>query len=68
MQSEEFEKLRVIVLQNAELQIELQNISDRDEFISRVVQIAEEFGLDLNSEGIVNAIQENRRTWIERWI
>lgn len=64
----EIEKLREIVLNDADLQAHLQGISQREEFIARVLETAESFGLEIGSEDISEAMRETRRLWIERWI
>ncbi len=64
----EIEKLREIVLGDDDLQTRLQGISDRSEFIARVLEVAESLGLEIGSEDISQAMIENRRLWIERWI
>ena len=64
----QIEKLREIVLGDNDLQARLQGISERDEFIARVLEIAESFGLEISEENISEEMRENRRLWIERWI
>jgi hypothetical protein len=68
MMTGEIEKLREIVLNDADLQAQLQEISERDEFIARVLEIGKNFGLEIESEDISEAMRESRRVWIERWI
>ena len=68
MSLEDFEKLREFVLQNKDLQEELQKITERDAFISRLIEIGAESGLHFVDEDISNVMRENRRVWIERWI
>jgi hypothetical protein len=68
LMNKNFEKLRRIVLQNSALQKELQEITDRDFFVLRVVEIGRDKDLDLTNDDILEAMRENRRVWIERWI
>lgn len=68
MMSGNIEKLREIVLGEADLQARLHEISDRDEFIERVLEIGKTFGLEIESEDVLEAMRESRRLWIERWI
>jgi hypothetical protein len=65
---ENFEKLRQIVLQDVDLQKQLQEITERDTFISRLVEIGRARDLQFESEDVLEAMRENRRVWVERWI
>lgn len=62
------EKLREIIFQNPALLKELYKIGDQDEFISRLVEIGRELDPVVESDEILEAMRENRRVWIERWI
>ena len=66
--TEDIEKLREIVWGDADLQARLQEISDREEFIARVLEIGKSCGLKIGSEEVSEAMRESRRLWIERWI
>lgn len=66
--SEDFQELRRIVLQDSALQKELQKIGDHEEFVAKVVQIADEKGLNVENEDVWEAMREARRVWVERWI
>ena len=68
MSLEDFEKLRQIVLQDFSLQKELREIAEREMFISRIVEIGSERGLHFGEKEVSEALRENRRVWIERWI
>lgn len=65
---EDLEKLRQIVFQDAALQTELQAISDREEFVARVLEIGRKSDLKFTEEDVSQAMNEQRRAWIERWI
>lgn len=66
--SEDFEKLRQIVLRDVELQRELREISAQDEFVSRVVAMGAAQGLAFVEDDVLEAMRQNRRSWLERWI
>ena len=66
--NEDLEKLRAIVFQDEVLQKDLRTISDRDEFVDRVLEIGKNRDLDFTEEDVLQAMNEQRRAWIERWI
>ena len=66
--NEDLEKLRAIVFHDETLQKDLQVISDREEFIARVLEIGKERDLNFTEEDVLQAMNEQRRAWIERWI
>ena len=66
--NEDLEKLRTIVFQDESLQKDLQAISDREEFIARVLEIGRARDLNFTEEDVLQAMNEQRRAWIERWI
>ena len=68
MSSENFDKLRQIVLSDAALQKELREISEHETFIRRVVEIGARHHLQFGDAEVLEAMRENRRVWIERWI
>ena len=68
MSATNLNELRRIVFSDAALQRELQGISERERFVERVVQIGKERGLFVTAEEIREAMRENQRLWIERWI
>ena len=68
MSAKNFEQFRQIVLQDLPLQNELQQINEREAFISRVIKIGAERGFDFDAENVAEAMRESRRAWIERWI
>lgn len=68
MMTGEIEKLREIVWGNADLQARLQEVSNADEFVGRVLEIGKSFGLEIESEEVLEEMRESRRVWIERWI
>lgn len=68
MLSADLEKLKSIVLQDRDLQAELKDITDRDEFTIRLIAIAKTNGLLISGEDVLEAINASRRAWVERWI
>lgn len=65
---EEFEKFRQIVFRDLELQNTLQSISEHDVFVSRVIELGNEFGLKFGESEVLLAMNDGRRVFIERWI
>lgn len=65
---EDLEKLRRMVSHDEALQKDLQAISDREEFIGRVLETGRTHGLNFTEEDVLQAMNEQRRAWIERWI
>lgn len=65
---EEFQKLREMVLKDVCLQKNLQAITNQEDFIKTLVELGREYDLQIESEDILTAMQENRRIWVERWI
>jgi hypothetical protein len=68
MSTEDFRKMYEIVLRDTVLQKQLQAYTDRDEFIYRLVEMGREKGLGFSAETVAEAMRENRRVWVERWI
>ena len=68
MLSADLEKLKSFVLQDRDLQAELKDITDRDEFTIRLIAIAKTNGLLISGEDVLEAINASRRAWVERWI
>lgn len=65
---EDLEKLRTIVFRDETLQKDLQAISDREEFVERVLEIGRTRDLNFTEEDVLRAMNAQRRAWIERWI
>lgn len=66
--NEDLEKLRQIVFHDEILQKDLQAILDREDFIDRVLEIGRTRELNFTEEDVLQAMNEQRRAWIERWI
>ena len=57
-----------LVLADLELQDQLKNQTDRDEFISKVIELSAASGLKISREEVAEQMRENRRLWHERWM
>lgn len=68
MANGDFEKFRNRVLCDAALQNELITIDDRDEFVTRVVELGRLHSFKFEREDVVQAMRDARRAWIEKWI
>jgi hypothetical protein len=68
MSQEDFEKFRLVVLENLSLQRHLREFGEREEFIRRTIEAGAECGFDFTTEDVQNAMRAARRDWIERWI
>ncbi|MGC2236230.1 MAG: Nif11-like leader peptide family natural product precursor [Pyrinomonadaceae bacterium] len=68
MSQENFEQFRNVVLEDLSLQKQLRAFTKRDIFIARVVKLGAERGFQFTAEDVEEAMNANRRDWIERWI
>lgn len=68
MSSENFHKFRTIVLTDEVLQTRLGDISDRDEFVAKVMELARINNLEFDESVLIEEMMKGRREWIERWI
>lgn len=68
MPLEKFEQFSQLVLSDLSLQEKLREVTDREEFIARVVQAGLERGFEFSGEDVVEAMQARNRAWLERWI
>ena len=60
-----FEKFRDLVLADEAMQKELRGLSDRKEFVARVVELSRENGFELSSDDIENEMRLGSRVWTE---
>jgi hypothetical protein len=58
-----FEKFRDLVLADEAMQKELRGLSDRKEFIARVVELSREHGFELSSDDIETEMRLGGRVW-----
>lgn len=68
MSEENFERFREIVLRDLSLQERLREITDRQVFIRRVVELSAECGFEIAPEDVEEAMRRRRREWIERQV
>ena len=64
----EFEKFRQIVLSDPSIQMRLRDLTDRNEFVSLVVELGAERGCTFTRYDIEEGLRAGRRSWQERWI
>ncbi len=57
-----------IIFDDANLQVELREITDEQEFIEKVLKLGKERDLEFTAEDLSNALQTSRRAWFERWL
>ena len=57
-----------LVLADLELQKQLKNLTDRDEFIQKVIELSAASGLEISRGEVEDQMRENRRLWHERWM
>ena len=68
MPESRFEEFRRLVLDNASLQKDLFDVTDRLAFIARVVELGEQNEYEFTSAEVEEAMNAARRDWIERMI
>jgi hypothetical protein len=60
-----FDAFRDLVLSDRKLQEELRHITDRSQFIERVVSLSRERGIDLDASDVDEALRIGRSDWNE---
>ena len=60
--------LRHLVATDSELRDRLLAVSDRDAFVTAVVNVAAERGLQVTADDVADALGSARRRWLERWV
>jgi hypothetical protein len=68
MSQEVLTKFIHLVFSDARLQEQRREITDRNDFIERVVRLGKEFDLEFTANDVSNALQMGRRAWLERGI
>lgn len=68
MSQENLQGFCFFVLRDLQLQDQLQSLTDREEFIAKVIESGANFGFEITREEIELQMRENRRLWNERWI
>ena len=56
------------VFEDLTLQERLRQVIDRQLFIDLAVRVGEEHGFNFNAQDVDDALRENRRVWLERWV
>ena len=60
-----FDEFRNLVLSDKKLQEELRDITDRSQFIERVISLSRERGIDLDASDVDAALRIGRSDWNE---
>ena len=68
MTKENLERFCLLVLGDLELQNQLKDLDEREEFINRVMELGASSGFEFSPDDIERQMRENRRVWNERWI
>jgi hypothetical protein len=68
MSQEDFDRFRLELFQEQDLQIGLREIMDRQEFIARVVHIGSERGYGFTAKHVEEAMRASRRSWMDRGV
>lgn len=68
MSQQAFTEFRQLVLQDAALQRQLQQVEDLKEFASLAIALAARHALEITPADLDVALREARRAWLERWI
>ena len=63
-----FDRFYALVLQDAHLQEELREITERAAFVDQVVAAGAAHGYRFSAEDVTVAMQVQRRTWNARWL
>jgi hypothetical protein len=68
MSRENLREFCLLVLRDPQLQNEFKNLTDRDEFIRKLLIAAANSGFEISREEVELKMRENRKLWLERWI
>lgn len=68
MSKENLDQFCILVLGDLNLQNQLKILTDRNDFIARVIELGADNGFEISREDIENQMGENRRLWNERWV
>jgi hypothetical protein len=66
--SDAWEELRRLVVDDPGVRDRLLACGDRDEFVARLVQVADRHGIELSPELVVGELRATRASWFERWV
>lgn len=68
MSKENLNQFCLLVLRDLKLQNQLKDLIERENFITRIIELSAESGFEIVREDIEQQMRENRSLWHERWI
>ena len=68
MSKENLDQFCLLILKEINLQNQLKNIIEREDFIARMIELGADSGFEITREDVELQLRENRRLWHERWI
>lgn len=68
MSQETLAQFRQLVFTDKQLQEQLREMTDREEFIAFVVRLGSERGYDFTPDDVEEAMRSGRRVWLERMV
>jgi hypothetical protein len=68
MSKENLNQFCLLVLSDLNLQNQLKNLIEREDFIAQVIKLGKQLGFEIMREDVELQLRENRRLWHERWI
>lgn len=68
MSKEDLSQFCRLVLRDLNLQNQLKNSIEREDFISQVIELGAKSGFEILREDVELQLRENRSLWHERWI
>ncbi|HEY0003429.1 MAG TPA: Nif11-like leader peptide family natural product precursor [Pyrinomonadaceae bacterium] len=68
MSQESLDQFRLLVLEDVSLQKQLRETPDRDSFLRLMLQLGEERGYSFTAETVEQALRDEHRAWVMRWV
>ena len=68
MSKENLERFCRLVLDDPVLQKKLRDLTNRDEFLEKMIELGRLSGFEISREEVVEQMRENRQLWNDRWI
>ena len=68
MSKENLNQFCLLVLGDLNLQDQLKNSIEREDFIAQIIRLGAKSGFEILREDVELQLVENRRLWHERWI
>jgi len=68
MSKENLNQFCLLVLSDLNLQNQLKDLTEREDFIAHVIKLGAKSGFEILREDVELQLRENRRLWHERWI